>query len=365
MRGTGPPPDDVGYLGDVYLDIGRRSVDHGLWAMMTFENGRRKWMQWTPADEAKIEHPCLKRRYLWCSTRGEVSWYSPFVFEALSKHENQDGNRTAAELITEMLKVDARRSLKRTNEGDTDNARNKMPRLNLTQDVSSLSGPERHPVVPVRKTTSNAPTTRVSSISGVVLQEKAPVNNTSTKSWDAEAHRTVMAEIIQYQKDTKSLVRVIAQLQGSDPLTVKACQRLSETNEKLDRRITDLVAQQEVLLSLAFPGQVQAGNIGSMAPPQESTSPAQNQSPACEIAWRSKEAIHASLYQAMAKFDGLLHSLVSSEESRREEKQAYSAQLASTFREKEDICQKLTVVTKSNAALERRMENLKRVVAKF
>ena len=39
--------------------------------------------------------------------------------------------------------------------------------------------------------------------------------------------------------------------------------------------------------------------------------------------------------------------------------------VASTLQEKEDMCRKLTVVTKSNTALEQRVENLKRVVAKF
>ena len=119
MSGVGYPPHDVGYPGDIYIDNNTDSP--AIWAMIKLkEDDTRQWVKWLPTDEARIGHPHLKFRYLWGSTRGEVSWYSPSTFEALLKQENPGGRRTAGELVAEMLRANTARKLNLRDTVETD-----------------------------------------------------------------------------------------------------------------------------------------------------------------------------------------------------------------------------------------------------
>lgn len=99
MRGFGNPPGDVGYPGDVYIDMS--SGGPFLWATQMTNNG--EWKRW--ALDERMQHPHFPFRFLWCS-KGEVSWYCPAKFEQLSNHEK--GQRTAEELVVEMLRATGR-----------------------------------------------------------------------------------------------------------------------------------------------------------------------------------------------------------------------------------------------------------------
>lgn len=69
-RGKGAPPRDVGYPGDVYLDLA--APHYALWA-----RGKNGWTEWTTNSRKAdlIPHPHISDRYLWCSARRPV-WYS-------------------------------------------------------------------------------------------------------------------------------------------------------------------------------------------------------------------------------------------------------------------------------------------------
>lgn len=133
MRGFGPPPGDVGYPGDVYIDMSPGA--HGLWAIRTPNGG--EWTHWTPNEI--IQHPHITYYYLWCSTRGEVSWYPRIVHHALSQDENH-GSRDAGALIAEMLRANARRPIRRDGES-AEPAPRKRLNLGKTSDTGGGNVP--------------------------------------------------------------------------------------------------------------------------------------------------------------------------------------------------------------------------------
>ncbi|KIM77907.1 hypothetical protein PILCRDRAFT_605648 [Piloderma croceum F 1598] len=70
-RGKGPPPDDIGHPGDLYLDL--TPGNYALHAHTT-----KKWVKWVgprTKKEGLLAHPHLKDRYLDCSDRF-IGWYA-------------------------------------------------------------------------------------------------------------------------------------------------------------------------------------------------------------------------------------------------------------------------------------------------
>lgn len=78
FRGTGDPPNDVGYVGDVYI-----TDDYDVWVCQgtPLDSQGRKWTcEWRRDMDLRplIEHPLLRDRYLWFrSGTGSVGpyWY--------------------------------------------------------------------------------------------------------------------------------------------------------------------------------------------------------------------------------------------------------------------------------------------------
>ena len=71
FRGQGSPPTDLGYPGDVWLNV--RPGELSLYARTLSE-----WVIWPGPRKAKkqmFEHPLVPGRYLWC-TRKHVLWYT-------------------------------------------------------------------------------------------------------------------------------------------------------------------------------------------------------------------------------------------------------------------------------------------------
>ncbi|KAI9512736.1 hypothetical protein F5148DRAFT_1161216 [Russula earlei] len=71
FRGQGPPPADLGFPGDVWLNV--RPGELSLYARTLSE-----WVIWPGPRKAKkqmFEHPLVPGRYLWC-TRKHVLWYT-------------------------------------------------------------------------------------------------------------------------------------------------------------------------------------------------------------------------------------------------------------------------------------------------
>jgi hypothetical protein len=79
IRGLGPPPNDIGYPGDVYIDMTPGSP--AIYAM-----GNDEWTIWhghikhLVGPRGRYEplgfpHPLLRDRFLWCSDKSVV-WYS-------------------------------------------------------------------------------------------------------------------------------------------------------------------------------------------------------------------------------------------------------------------------------------------------
>ncbi|THH17594.1 hypothetical protein EW146_g3261 [Bondarzewia mesenterica] len=71
FRGQGPPPDDLGHPGDVWLNL--KPGEYALSARMLTE-----WVLWPGPRKAKKQmfaHPLVEGRYLWC-TRKHVLWYT-------------------------------------------------------------------------------------------------------------------------------------------------------------------------------------------------------------------------------------------------------------------------------------------------
>ena len=71
FRGQGVPPADLGYPGDVWLNV--RPGELSLYARTLTE-----WVIWPGPRKAKklmFEHPLVPGRYLWC-TRKHVLWYT-------------------------------------------------------------------------------------------------------------------------------------------------------------------------------------------------------------------------------------------------------------------------------------------------
>lgn len=139
MRGVGHPPEDVGYPGDVYINA--KPNAHELWAMQKVgEDGTRQWARWVAKEAERIRHPHLMYRYLWCSTRGEVSWYSPFVFEALTKHENPEGSGRLGSLSLRCLGLTpgARCLRKRMIEAETTLLETRGPKTVATLETGSV-----------------------------------------------------------------------------------------------------------------------------------------------------------------------------------------------------------------------------------
>ncbi|KAI0028153.1 hypothetical protein K488DRAFT_90057 [Vararia minispora EC-137] len=71
FRGQGPPPNDIGDAGDVWMDI-----RPGHYALYAHKNDQ--WEKWTGPHKSKkkmFEHPLVPGRYLWC-TKKSVLWYT-------------------------------------------------------------------------------------------------------------------------------------------------------------------------------------------------------------------------------------------------------------------------------------------------
>ena len=118
FRGQGPPPADLGYPGDVWLNV--RPSELSLYARTLTE-----WAIWPGPRKAKkqmFEHPLVPGRYLWC-TRKHVLWYTC------------DGIRKSASLQTRGEEEDFGRTRYRTvgpmERGGARSANDTTPRLPL------------------------------------------------------------------------------------------------------------------------------------------------------------------------------------------------------------------------------------------
>lgn len=118
FRGQGLPPADLGYPGDVWLNV--RPGELSLYARTMSE-----WVIWPGPRKAKkqmFEHPLVPGRYLWC-TRKHVLWYTC------------DGIRKSASLQTRGEEEDFGRTRYRTvgpmERGGARNANDNAPRFPL------------------------------------------------------------------------------------------------------------------------------------------------------------------------------------------------------------------------------------------
>lgn len=118
FRGQGPPPTDLGFPGDVWLNV--RPGELSLYARTLTE-----WVIWPGPRKAKkqmFEHPLVPGRYLWC-TRKHVLWYTC------------DGIRKSASLQTRGEEEDFGRTRYRTvgpmERGGARNANDNSPRFPL------------------------------------------------------------------------------------------------------------------------------------------------------------------------------------------------------------------------------------------
>ena len=118
FRGQGPPPADLGFPGDVWLNV--RAGELSLYARTLSE-----WVIWPGPRKAKkqmFEHPLVPGRYLWC-TRKHVLWYTC------------DGIRKSASLQTRGEEEDFGRTRYRTvgpmERGGARNANDNSPRFPL------------------------------------------------------------------------------------------------------------------------------------------------------------------------------------------------------------------------------------------
>jgi hypothetical protein len=118
FRGQGQPPADLGYPGDVWLNV--RPGELSLYARTLTE-----WVIWPGPRKAKkqmFEHPLVPGRYLWC-TRKHVLWYTC------------DGIRKSASLQTRGEEEDFGRTRYRAvgpmERGGARNANDNTPRLPL------------------------------------------------------------------------------------------------------------------------------------------------------------------------------------------------------------------------------------------
>jgi hypothetical protein len=97
-RGRGPPPGDVGYPGDVYLDL-----TPGAYALYAYTLG--KWVKWVGPcveKEEHIRHPHLMDRFLGYSEKN-VNWYS---FSTIKGHARKLPSSTADEVIRTIVKFE-------------------------------------------------------------------------------------------------------------------------------------------------------------------------------------------------------------------------------------------------------------------
>ena len=69
IDGYGPPPDEIGHIDDIYVDLTTGS-------QMMYARAVSGWVKWTGLSHTDqyVEHSSVKERYLWCSTKG-ITWF--------------------------------------------------------------------------------------------------------------------------------------------------------------------------------------------------------------------------------------------------------------------------------------------------
>jgi hypothetical protein len=108
FSGIGPPPNEVGRPGDIYVDNSPESL--GLYG-----RHQLKWLIW-PGPGLLFRHPTLDDRYLWCSEQ-QIAWYpGKFVVDDAKARSTQ----TKIDMIQQALKSEAECDSPRT-EGDEEN----------------------------------------------------------------------------------------------------------------------------------------------------------------------------------------------------------------------------------------------------
>jgi hypothetical protein len=99
LSGSGPPPGDIGYPGDIYRDMTTQVYD--LYACL-----RDGWVPWTgisASDSSSVEarrllaHPNFPRHYLWCEGLN-ITWVA-------HKRLCQDANKRGVDLSVSFLRV--------------------------------------------------------------------------------------------------------------------------------------------------------------------------------------------------------------------------------------------------------------------
>ncbi|KAF7984943.1 hypothetical protein HWV62_9867 [Athelia sp. TMB] len=103
ILGSGNPPNDVGNVGDAYVNTDL--VGRGLWARIG-KPGELQWRPWVSRMESRpIRHPNTTSEnalYLWCSVKGGVNWY-PIEEIPKIRADSAVGDTLPADIISEML----------------------------------------------------------------------------------------------------------------------------------------------------------------------------------------------------------------------------------------------------------------------
>ena len=108
FSGIGPPPNEVGRPGDIYVDSSPESL-------ALYGRGQLSWLIW-PGPGLLFRHPTLDDRYLWCSEQ-RIAWYpGKFVVDDAKARSGQ----TKIDMIQQALKSEAECDGPGT-EGDEDN----------------------------------------------------------------------------------------------------------------------------------------------------------------------------------------------------------------------------------------------------
>lgn len=109
FRGVGDPPNDVGYVGDVYM-----TEDLDVWVCQGTQpdSEERKWIRKWSKDmgpSTPVEHPLLQDRYLWFRSSSSASvgpyWYGRKILANNNMSPSRSYDFTPA--IQTMFKVEA------------------------------------------------------------------------------------------------------------------------------------------------------------------------------------------------------------------------------------------------------------------